>query len=85
MKTDPCPATVAHSPHEWYWRHILRRRCPGLVVEFCGRDDTHSPHRHGEYRDEFCRGLGLAGVCEHGEQMLNECKECDLQLDVVGQ
>jgi len=80
MHSQPCTSGLAHDPHEWYWKNILRRNCPGLVVAFCGRDETHVPHFHGEYRDELCYGLGLAGLCKHGEQMLNDCELCAAEV-----
>lgn len=56
---------------------VSRHEYPSLAVAFCGRDDTHVPHWHGEYHDEWCRGGGLAGVCEHGVGMLDACEACD--------
>lgn len=78
MKAERCGDTNAHGQHEWYWKNILRRECPGWnpSVAFCNNNETHAPHWHGEHRDEWCRGSGLAGVCEHGEQALNECDDC---------
>ena len=75
--TKRCNDITAHGPHEWSWKRILRRECPGLVVAFCGRDETHGPHWHGEYRDELCHGCGLAGLCKHGVGMLDECPRCE--------
>ena len=77
MKTEHCGKPTDHSRHEWYWKNILRRDCPGLTVAPCGRDGTHVPHWHGEYRDEWCRGAGLAGVCVHGTGMLDQCDDCE--------
>jgi hypothetical protein len=77
MLTKPCASGLAHGPHEWYWKSILRRDCPGLVVSPCGRDVTHVPHWHGEHRDELCYGSGLAGRCRHGVQMLDACDDCE--------
>jgi hypothetical protein len=68
---------TTHGAHEWYWRNILRRECVGLTVAHCGHTGTHVPHWHGEYRDEWCLGSGLAGMCEHGVQMLDECRQCE--------
>lgn len=83
MKTEHCPSLTAHGRHEWYWKNILRRDCLGITVAFCGKGRTHSPHRHGEYQNEFCRGLGLAGICEHGVQMLSACDHCPSGNPVV--
>nr|WP_221374498.1 hypothetical protein [Actinoplanes polyasparticus] len=79
MRSHPCPDAKPHGRHEWYWKNILRRDCAGVIglVLPCGRDETHSQHWHGEYFDEWCWGSGLAGRCEHGEQMLNECEQCE--------
>lgn len=76
-RTQPCGSARTHSAHDWRpgrWRRT--RRCLGLVTTPCGREYTHGPHWVGELRDELCRGVGLAGICEHGVQMLNECDEC---------
>lgn len=78
MRREPCTKAEPHGPHEWYWRSILRRECPGVVgvMQSCGLERWHGPHWHGEYGDELCPGLGLAAICEHGEQMLNQCDKC---------
>lgn len=76
MADRRCLRGDEHSRHEWYWLNILRRDCPGLTVSYCGHDQTHVPHWHGEYRDEWCRGGGLAAVCEHGVGLLDECEQC---------
>jgi hypothetical protein len=79
VKQQACDRETPHGPHEWYWRSILRRECPGVVgvMEPCGRKLWHGPHWYGEHRDELCPGLGLAGICAHGVQMLNQCDECE--------
>jgi hypothetical protein len=77
MPRQQCTDGTAHGPHEWYWRNILRRECRGLRFEFCGREETHGPHWRNGGRGEACNGLGLAGRCEHGVQMLDECKQCE--------
>lgn len=76
MTIRSCSDRTVHGPHEWYEHWILLRECPGLTVAFCGRDDTHVPHWHGEYRSEWCNGAGLAGRCAHGVQMLDYCEPC---------
>jgi len=78
MTAGFCKNTEAHGPHEWYWRNIFRRNCPGLVVAACGRSETHIQHWCGEFGDELCYGGGLAGRCEHGVQMLDQCDDCCL-------
>ncbi len=75
MKPRPCPDRTPHARHPLSrWRD-----CPGVVgeIESCWRNITHGPHWHGEDFDQWCRGLGLAGVCEHGTGILDECKRCD--------
>lgn len=76
MRYRPCTVGTAHGPHEWYWRNIFRRDCPGLVVAPCGHPHDHGPHWHGEHHDELCHGVGLAAICEHNVQMLNQCDDC---------
>ncbi len=80
MKKELCSSRLQHDPHEWYWKNILRRNCPGLVVGFCGHQRTHGPHWVGEHYDELCNGSGLAGRCPHGVQLLNGCLECAARL-----
>lgn len=77
MPKSLCTDRTTHGPHEWRmgWG-LLRRNCPGLIVDLCGRSETHVQHWHGEYRDEWCPGAGLAGRCAHGVQMLNHCDDC---------
>jgi hypothetical protein len=31
VKTTFCGDTKQHSRHEWYWKNILRRDCPGYA------------------------------------------------------
>lgn len=90
MRDKPCNRYAAHPPHSWravLWslplrggRRFTARRvvwCEGiLIVAPCGKSETHPPHRHGEFLDKLCRGAGLAAVCPHGVQMLNECDSC---------
>lgn len=76
MPEQRCTAGEAHDRHEWYWRGILRRECPGLLVVQCHEDTTHIPHWHGRGLPMWCRGAGLAGVCAHGVWMLDECDDC---------
>jgi hypothetical protein len=76
VKTELCDRRIQHERHEWYWRNILRRDCPGLVVDHCGQNSTHTPHWHGEHHNEWCQGGGLAGRCAHGIQMLDHCDDC---------
>lgn len=76
MPASLCADRTAHGPHEWYEKWILRRECPGIVVDLCGQPGTHINHWHGEYRDEWCPGTGLAGRCVHGVQMLDHCDDC---------
>lgn len=77
---ERCKTPTPHDRHEWYWRGILRRDCPGLVVVRCNRDETHIPHWHGERPEMWCRGAGLAAVCEHGIGMLNQCDDCAVEV-----
>jgi hypothetical protein len=84
VKTTHCPSPTAHGRHEWdstrslwRWKHALRRDCHGHTFVECDSELWHGPHWTNERRDELCRGLGLAGICQHGEQMLNECGDCE--------
>ncbi|MET0417301.1 MAG: hypothetical protein ABW022_14915 [Actinoplanes sp.] len=79
MKHQPCPDGTAHGPHEWYWKNILRRSCPGLVVAFCGRDECSEAHWCGEFFDEWCPGREEP-ACEHGRPLLDECLRCAVWL-----
>lgn len=44
MKFHPCPDTKPHGQHEWYWKNILRRDCPGLPTCLCS--DHVEMHTH---------------------------------------
>lgn len=72
-----------HGTHEWYWKNILRRQCPGVTVAPCGYLHRHGPHWCGEHHDEMCRGAGFAAVCEHGVQFLNQCDDCPHGCPVI--
>ena len=89
LKHQFCGHVATHQPHPWrpVWRRwtistVLievggrGRWCEGGTISRCGRDITHPVHWHGELRDELCPGGGLAGVCKHGVQMLNDCPRC---------
>lgn len=63
-----CDSPAAHDAHD---------ACVGLAHRPCEMTDWHGPHRLGP--GIACPGVGLAGICPHGEQMLNECKQCEAQ------
>lgn len=80
---DFCGHLALHEHHPWrrrYTRLLIpgrRRMCPGIYgIGHCVKDETHGPHWYGEMCDELCLGLGLAGICKHGVQMLNDCVAC---------
>lgn len=71
----PCVLWTAHDPHRV---GLWRRQCPGLTWGFCDDDLDHSWHFIIPERGVACRGLGLAGVCDHGVLMLDGCDDCEV-------
>lgn len=54
--------------------HRAHARCLGIQDDPCSMKLTHGPHWPAP--GVRCRGLGLAGICTHGNQILNQCREC---------
>ena len=94
MRTEYCGKVRTHGAHNWApvrrrWRiagftvEVVGRSrwCEGALVGMCGdQGRITGPHWHGELRDELCPGHGLAAVCPHGVQALNECTDCTPSL-----
>jgi hypothetical protein len=76
MRTKNCGTLTDHGRHEWYWRNILRRHCPGVLSGLCADPTWHGPHWNNLEHSELCRGVGLCGICPHGIQWLDHCDEC---------
>jgi hypothetical protein len=54
MPKGSCATVEPHGPHEWYWKNILRRECPG-------REAARAPHPFGDVCEH---GVGFLDECK---------------------